>query len=163
MPRRTTHLLKFIQQALAASGSVTTLPPLFGQIQGGNLWRPKLRLFGCQARNPSGGLLAAHTPCKSVLLDAVKTIREATSPQVNLRCVIILHRHGRTATVKPGSCMGHVLAYALRRLFCSRIFTVKEQRSLAVWDTAQPTGCQALRTACTDTSHAQVFFPLAEQ
>lgn len=76
----------------------------------GTLRRPEPRILGHRARNPSRGLPAAHASLKSVPLDAVKTIRGATSPHVNPGCVIILHRHGRTAPAKLGS---HVLAYLL--------------------------------------------------
>lgn len=63
----------------------------------------------------SAGLPAAHAALKSVPLDAVKTIRGATSPHFNPGCVIILHRHGRPATAKLGSRAGRVLADLLRR------------------------------------------------
>lgn len=105
-----THLLKFIQKALVARSSATPLPLLSGHIRGGPLRRSELHLLSHQAGNPSQGLPAAHASLKSIPLDAVKTIRGATSPHINPGCIIILQQPGRTATAKPGS---HVLAYLL--------------------------------------------------
>lgn len=94
---------------------MTPLPLLSGHIRGRPLRRPELHLLGHRARNPPRGLPAAHASLKSVPLDALRTIRGATSPHINPGCVIILHRHGRTATATPGSRAGCILAYLLRR------------------------------------------------
>lgn len=116
MLRRTAHdYWSLSKKALTDSRSATPLPLLSSHIWGGSLRQPELHLLGCWARNPSRELPTAHTSLKSVPLDAVKTIREATSPHINPDCVIILHRHRRTATAKPGSHAGHVLLYLLCR------------------------------------------------
>lgn len=121
----------------------------------GTLRGAELHLGSCRARNPSQGPPAAHAALKSVPLAAAKTIREAASPRSNPGCVITLAASRRERS--PGE-RDESLPAGSRRWICS----AKEQRSLPAGDTARPVGCRALLAACTDTSPAQRFFPLAQ-